>query len=114
MIATVVSVVALAGAAMAGCPLSVEIVGATNHIAQVSVTNTGSETITVFKGNTVLSDHATKDLIVSDAGKLRLLSYTQLVLTNIDSRKDNSLRGRLYQLQAQWSLFRYVSDTCTR
>lgn len=67
MIATVVSVVALAGAAMAACPLSVEIVGATNHIAQVSVTNTGSETITVFKGNTVLSDHATKDLIVSDA-----------------------------------------------
>jgi deuterolysin len=71
MISTIVSVVALAGAAMAGCPLAVEIVGATHHVAQVSVTNTGSEVVTVFKGNTVLSSHATKDLIVSDAGMPR-------------------------------------------
>jgi hypothetical protein len=68
MIAAVVSVVALAGTAMAACPISVDIVGATDHVAQISVTNTGSEIITIFKGNTVLSDHATKDLIVTDAG----------------------------------------------
>ena len=61
---------ALAGTAMAACPLSVEISGATNQVAQVAVTNTGDETLTVFKGNTVLSDHATKDLLVADAGML--------------------------------------------
>ena len=70
MISNLLPVVALAGAAMATCPLSVEIVGAADHVAQVAVTNTGSETITVFKGNTVLSDHATKDLVVADAGIL--------------------------------------------
>jgi hypothetical protein len=74
-----ITVAALAGSAIATCPLSVEIVGADHHIAQVSVTNTGAEPVTVFKGNTVLSDHATKDLLVSDACKQRspvaLVSY---------------------------------------
>ncbi|KAK3689481.1 hypothetical protein B0T22DRAFT_536384 [Podospora appendiculata] len=67
MISNIVTVAALAGTALASCPLSVEIVGANRHVAQVAVTNTGNETVTVFKGNTVLSEHATKDLIVSDA-----------------------------------------------
>jgi deuterolysin len=91
MIATVVSVVALAGTVMAGCPLAVEIVGATNHVAQVSVTNTGSETITVFKGNTVLSDHATKDLDVSDAGMPKISTLTQTVANAVGSRQCNPL-----------------------
>ena len=69
MISRILSIAALAGAAAAACPLSVEIAGATDHVAHVVVTNTGSEAITVFKGNTVLSDHATKDLIVEDAGQ---------------------------------------------
>lgn len=73
MIPTILPVVALAGAAMAACPLSVEIVGATNHVAEVTVTNIGNETLTVFKGNTVLSPHATKDLLVSDAGMITSL-----------------------------------------
>lgn len=68
MISKIVSAAALASVAIAGCPLSVEIVGVTNHIATVSVTNTGSDTVTVFKGNTVLSNHATKNLVVTDAG----------------------------------------------
>jgi len=38
-----------------------------DHVARVAVTNTGAESIQVFKGNTVLSDHATKDLVVADA-----------------------------------------------
>ncbi|TVY28766.1 Neutral protease 2-like protein [Lachnellula hyalina] len=67
MISKVLPVLALAGAAMAVCPLSVEIVGTADHVAQVAVTNNGTETITVFKGNTVLSDHATKDLVVAAA-----------------------------------------------
>ncbi len=68
MISNIFSIIALAGAAMAACPLSIEIDGATDHVVQVVVTNTGNETLTVFKGNTVLSDHATKDLLVSDSG----------------------------------------------
>ncbi|KAI0860944.1 Metalloprotease [Xylaria cubensis] len=67
MISNILPVAALAGAAMAACPLSVEITGADAHIAQVAVTNTAAEAITVFKGNTVLLDHATKDLLVADA-----------------------------------------------
>lgn len=59
--------VALAGVAMAACPLSVKITSTTDHIAEVAVTNTGSEAITVFKGNTVLSPHETLDLLVEDA-----------------------------------------------
>ncbi|KAH7409002.1 hypothetical protein BKA64DRAFT_742175 [Cadophora sp. MPI-SDFR-AT-0126] len=61
-------VLAFAGAAIAACPLSVEITGAKNHVAQVAVTNTGAETLTVFKGNTVFSSHATKDLLVTADG----------------------------------------------
>lgn len=61
-------VAALAGVAMAACPISVEISGATDHVAHVAVTNTGADTLTIFKGNTVLSDHATKDLVVTSAG----------------------------------------------
>jgi len=73
MISNILPIVALAGTAIAvSCPLSVEIVGAVDHVAQVAITNTGSEPLTVFKGNTVLSDHATKDLLVTDAGKLSL------------------------------------------
>jgi len=68
MISNILPIVALTGAAMAACPLSVGITGATDHVAQVAVTNTGSDTLTVFKGNTVFSDHATKDLLVADAG----------------------------------------------
>lgn len=68
MISKILPVAAFAGAAIAACPLAVEISGTTNHVAQVAVTNTGSETITVFKGNTVFSDHDTKDLLVSDDG----------------------------------------------
>ncbi|KAI0458307.1 Deuterolysin metalloprotease family-domain-containing protein [Xylaria acuta] len=67
MISNIIPVAALAGAAMAACPLSVEITGASSHVAQVAVTNTANEAITVFKGNTVLLDHSTKDLLVSDA-----------------------------------------------
>lgn len=67
MISNILPVAALAGAAMAACPLSVEITGANSHVAQVAVTNTANEAITVFKGNTVLLDHATKDLLVADA-----------------------------------------------
>ncbi|KAI1354608.1 Deuterolysin metalloprotease family-domain-containing protein [Xylaria sp. FL0043] len=67
MISNILPVAALAGAAIAACPLSVEITGATGHVAQVAVTNTAKEAITVFKGNTVLLDHATKDVVVTDA-----------------------------------------------
>ncbi|KAI2642745.1 Deuterolysin metalloprotease family-domain-containing protein [Xylaria nigripes] len=71
MISNIIPLAALAGAALAACPLSVEITGATDHVSQVAVTNTDSEPITVFKGNTVLHDHATKDLQISDdSGKV--------------------------------------------
>lgn len=65
---TMLPVVALAGTALAACPLSVAIVEAVDHTATVAVTNTGSEAVTVFKGNTVLSDHDTLDLEVTAAG----------------------------------------------
>ncbi|KZL85878.1 deuterolysin metalloprotease [Colletotrichum incanum] len=67
MIAKALPIALLAGAASATCPLSVEITNADNHVVNVAVTNTGNETISVFKGNTVFSDHATKDLLVTDA-----------------------------------------------
>jgi deuterolysin len=82
MLSIILPIVALAGAAVATCPLSVEIVGATHHVAQVAVKNTGTEAVTVFKGNTVLSDHATKDLLVASAGMLTPSSrVVQLNLT---------------------------------
>lgn len=64
MISNILPVVALAGTALALCPLSVEITNTVDHIAEVSITNTGNMTLSVFKGNTVLSDHATRDLLV--------------------------------------------------
>lgn len=68
MLSKVLPVAALAGAAMAACPLSVEIAGSTDHTLHVSVTNTGDEAVTVFKGNTVLSEHNTMDIMVADEG----------------------------------------------
>jgi hypothetical protein len=83
MISNILSVAALAGAAMAACPLSVEIAGTTDHVAQVAVTNTGSEAVTVFKGNTVFSEHATKDLLVAKEG-ISLPRLTPNHLTRYD------------------------------
>ncbi|KAJ0115948.1 deuterolysin metalloprotease [Diaporthe amygdali] len=67
MIAKALPLALLAGAASAACPLSVEIASSDNHVVNVAVTNTGEETLSIFKGNTVFSDHATKDLLVTDA-----------------------------------------------
>ncbi|KAI1306403.1 Deuterolysin metalloprotease family-domain-containing protein [Xylaria venustula] len=88
MISNILPVAALAGAAMAACPLSVEITGATGHVAEVVVTNTATEPITVFKGNTVLLDHATKDVVVTDASGKALPfegSYVKYRRVNIPS-----------------------------
>jgi deuterolysin len=68
MLTKTLPVALLAGAASAACPLSVSIADADNHVVNVQVTNMGSETLQVFKGNTVFSAHATKDLLVADAG----------------------------------------------
>lgn len=68
MLTKTLPIVLLASAASAACPLSVSIAHADNHVVNVQVTNTGSETIQVFKGNTVFSSHETKDLLVADAG----------------------------------------------
>lgn len=67
MISKILPVAALAGAAMAAtsCPLSLEISGTADHVAQVAITNTGAETLTLFKGNTVLSEHATLDVVAA-------------------------------------------------
>ncbi|KAH6638724.1 deuterolysin metalloprotease [Boeremia exigua] len=67
MLKNTLPVVLLAGAASAACPLSVSIAGSTSHVVNVQITNTGSEALQVFKGNTVFSAHATKDLLVADA-----------------------------------------------
>jgi deuterolysin len=75
MIAKALPVVLLAGAASAACPLSVKISDTDKHIVNVAVTNTASETVVVFRGNTVFSDHATKDLLVSDAGTFEVSSW---------------------------------------
>jgi deuterolysin len=63
------AVAALASTAMAACPLSVAIVDTVDHVATVAVTNTGSEAVTVFKGNTVLSTHNTQDVFATAEGK---------------------------------------------
>lgn len=73
-------VILLAGAASAACPLSVSIADAGNHVVNVQVTNTGNETLQVFKGNTVFSDHVTKDLLVADAGA-HTLNFVHLLLS---------------------------------
>lgn len=72
MAPNMLALVALAGTAMAACPLSVAIVDTVDHTATVAVTNTGEETLTVFKGNTVLSDHDTLDVVATKPGNLRL------------------------------------------
>jgi hypothetical protein len=77
MLTKTLPIVLLAGAASAACPLSVSIAHADNHVVNVQVTNTGSETIQVFKGNTVFSAHETKDLLVADAG-MHTLNYNYL------------------------------------
>lgn len=63
------ALIALAGSAMASCPLSVSIVDTVDHVATVAITNSGEETITVFKGNTVLSDHDTLDVVATKSGR---------------------------------------------
>jgi deuterolysin len=77
MLTKTLPIVLLAGAASAACPLSVSIAEAGNHVVNVQVTNTGSETLQVFKGNTVFSAHGTKDLLVADAG-MYTLDHTHL------------------------------------
>lgn len=68
MLTKTLPVVLLAGAASAACPLSISISDTGNHVVNVQVTNAGSKTLQVFKGNTVFSAHETKDLLVADAG----------------------------------------------
>lgn len=75
MAPNMLALVALAGSAMAACPLSVSIVDTVDHVATVAVTNTGEEAITVFKGNTVLSDHDTLDVVASKSGKMHSMIY---------------------------------------
>lgn len=104
MISTILPIVALAGVAMAACPLTVEITGTTDHVAEVSITNTGPEALTVFKGNTVLHAHATKDLLVTDTSTLT--SFTQMsIFLSIMANSMNRwhcthILGCLCQLQA--------------
>lgn len=104
MAPNILALVALAGTALAACPLSVEISSVADHVAQVAVTNTGNETITVFKGNTVLSEHSTKDLLVSAAG---MSSHPFLPFHFMQAKAYRwncpALRGYLRQLQADWS-----------
>lgn len=69
MAPNMLALVALAGSAMAACPLSVSIVDTADHIATVAITNSGEDTITLFKGNTVLSDHDTLDVVATKSGK---------------------------------------------
>ncbi|KAH8689145.1 hypothetical protein BGW36DRAFT_421045 [Talaromyces proteolyticus] len=52
--------------AAADCPLSIAVLDTADHVAYITVTNTGSEPVTVFTGNTVLSEHQTRDVIVHD------------------------------------------------
>jgi hypothetical protein len=100
MVSKILPIVALAGAAIAACPLSVEIVDTTHHIAQVAVKNTGVEPVTVFKGNTVLSDHATKDLLVANTGTLT--SSPEIVQSNLTESLNRwgatPIRGGVRQL----------------
>ena len=80
MVAKGLPVALLAGAASATCPLSIKIADAQNHVVNVAVTNTGNEAVSVFKGNTVFSEHATKGLLVTDAGKcIDILPSFQIV-----------------------------------
>jgi len=103
MISNILSVATLAGVAMAACPLSIKIAGTTDHVAQVAVTNTGSEAVTVFKGNTVFSEHATKDLVVAKEGTFTSSNCHDFPkITTNDTRRwyRTPVRGCLCQLQA--------------
>lgn len=71
---------------MAACPLSVAIVDTVDHVASIAVTNTGSEAVTVFKGNTVLSDHNTQDVFVADTGKYLPSGILQAISSKRDVR----------------------------
>lgn len=71
MAPNMLALAALAGSAIATCPLSVSIVDTVDHVATVAVTNSGSEAITVFKGNTVLSDHDTLDVVATKTGTMK-------------------------------------------
>ncbi|KAI9745236.1 MAG: hypothetical protein M1818_001514 [Claussenomyces sp. TS43310] len=132
MVSSILPIIALAGAAMAACPLSVQIDGATDHVAQVAVKNTGNETITFFKGNTVLSDHATKDLLVADANG-KALPFTgvyvnykrtglaaemfqtllpgQTVTTSVNAAKSYKLAGITTAQVTAIQGFRYVTGS---
>lgn len=76
MLSNILPVAALAGAAMAACPLSVEISGADKHVVQVAVTNNGAEALSVFRGNTVFSPHSTLDLAI-EVGMKTLLEHVE-------------------------------------
>lgn len=80
MAPNVLSLVALVGTAMAACPLSVSIVDTVDHTATVAITNSGEDTITLFRGNTVLSDHDTLDVVATKPGKKHFLSIQLLSL----------------------------------
>lgn len=106
MIAKGLPIALLAGAASAACPLSIEITDSDSHVVNVAVTNTGSETISVFKGNTVFSDHATKDLLVADAGEYYLDRCTEArpnegprTLSDRRRWQRTPIRGHVRQLQ---------------
>lgn len=55
-----------ASVALASCPLDVEIGAIEGHHVDVTITNTANQALTVFKGNTVLSGHPTKNVAVID------------------------------------------------
>lgn len=82
MAPNMLALAALAGSAIAtqACPLSVSIVDTVDHVATVAVTNSGSEAITVFKGNTVLSDHDTLDVVATKTGKYDEVTLRRLLL----------------------------------
>lgn len=86
MVSKIFPVAALAGAAVAAssCPLSLKIAGTTDHVAQVAITNTGAEAVTVFKGNTVLSEHATMDLLAK-AGMINF-GVSQITLSIVTDK----------------------------
>lgn len=75
------ALVGFAASAMAACPLSVSIVDTVDHTATVAVTNSGEEAITVFKGNTVLSNHDTLDVVAAKPGTNSLAHIWMIMST---------------------------------
>ena len=59
-----------AQSAWADCPLGVEISNVNGHNVDVTITNAGDAALSVFKGNTVLSPHANKDVKVTTTGMI--------------------------------------------